>query len=55
MPNTPNITDSRTCSLHTSLANNNVTKEHQPYDTIQDAQCVDAHDATETALYAKPY
>ena len=55
MPNTPNITDSMTCSLHTSLASNSITKEHQPCDTIQDAQRVDSHDATATALYAKPH
>ena len=42
-----------TCNQHTNLASNNVTKEPQPCDTIQDAQHVDGHDATTTAPYVK--
>ena len=51
--NTPNITDSRTCKLYTSLASNNIAKEHQPCGTSQDAQRVDGHHATTTVPYAK--
>ena len=42
-----------TCNLHTSLASNDVTKEPQPCDTIQNAQRVDDHNATETASYVE--
>ena len=46
------MTDNITCSLHTSLTSNSITKEPQLCGTIQDAQCVDGHDATATAPYA---
>ena len=44
-----------TCSLHISLASNSITREPQPCGTIQDAQRVDSHDATETALCTMPH
>ena len=44
-----------TCSLHTSHASNNITKELQPCGTIQDAQHVENNDTITEAPYAKPH
>ena len=44
-----------TCSLHTSLASNNIMGEPQPCGITRDAQRVDGHDATTTAPFIKPH
>ena len=44
-----------TCSLHTSLASNSITRKPQPRGTIQDAQHLDGYDATAIDLCAMPH